>query len=159
MTSAPFSDRPYITEDGRRLLEARIRDRERSLEELRAAVEEPGRSTDAVESYQRAAQEVDELRSLLDAAGAGEEAPDDPTVVELGDAVTIGFDDGGEETYIVVHAAEAAVEDQRISVDSPLGHALLGRHVGDTVEVIVPAGSYRCTISATRRSGHRAANG
>jgi acetate kinase len=46
MTSAPLSDRPYITEDGRRLLEARIRDRERTLEELRAAIQEPERSGD-----------------------------------------------------------------------------------------------------------------
>jgi len=160
MTSAPRSDRPYITEDGRRLLEARIRDRERTLEELRAAIQEPGRSTDIVESYQRAAQEVDQLRSLLEAAGTVEDAPDDPTVVELGDTVTIGLGDGGEETYIVVHAAEAAVEDERISVDSPLGRALLGRHVGDAVEVTVPAGSYRCTItSAARRREHGAGNG
>lgn len=152
MTNAPFSDRPYLTGDGRRLLEERIRDRERTLEELRAAVHEPGRSTDTVESYHRAAQEVDQLRSLLDAAGAVEDVPDDPTVVELGDVVTIRLDDGTQESYIVVHAAEAPTEDERISADSPLGRAVLGRHVGDMVEVDIPTRSYRCTItSATRR--------
>jgi transcription elongation GreA/GreB family factor len=51
-----------------------------------------------------------------------------------------------------VHAEEAVVDDARISVDSPLGRALLARRVGETVEVAGPGGSYRCTIlSATRR--------
>jgi transcription elongation GreA/GreB family factor len=55
----------------------------------------------------------------------------------------------------VAHAAEATVADERISVDSPLGRALLGRHVGDSVEVEVPKGSYRCTITqASRRADH-----
>jgi transcription elongation GreA/GreB family factor len=154
MDPTPRPDRPVLTQEGRRALEARIRDRERVLETLRAAVEEPGRSLDAVEDYQRAMRELDDLRVLVDSAGTVEDAPDDPTVVELGDVVTIRLDDDCEETYIVVHAAEAAVEDQRISVDSPLGGALLGRAVGERVDVVVPNGSYRCTIlSATRRMG------
>lgn len=156
MANSPPADRPSLTEEGRRLLEERIRDRERVLEELRAAVEEPGRPTDMVDAYHRVIQEVDELRSLLDAAGTVEDVPDDPTVVELGDAVTIRLEDGTEETYIVVHAAEAPVEDERISAVSPLGRTLLGRRVGDTVEVEVPAGAYRCTITRASRRGDSA---
>jgi transcription elongation factor GreA len=151
VASQPYPDRPYLTEEGRRLLEERIGERERMVEELRAAVDEPGRATDTVESYHRAAREVDQLRSLLDAAGAVEEVPDDPTVVELGDVVTIRLEEGVEETYIVVHPAEAPVEDARISSESPLGWALLGRRVGETVEVDVPTGSYRCTITRAMR--------
>ena len=159
MASTPYSDRPYLTEEGRRLLEERIGDRERVLEELRAAVHEPGRSTDTVESYHRAAREIDHLRSLMEGAGTVEDVPDDPTIVELGDIVTIRLDDGAEETYIVVHPAEAPVEDERISSESPLGRALLGRHVGGTVEVDVPSGSYRCTITrATRREADAGTN-
>jgi transcription elongation factor GreA len=159
VTSAPFSDRPQLTRAGRRLLEERIRDRERVLEELRTAVEEPGRSTDAVESYHRAAREVDQLRSLLDAAVSLEDVPDDPTVVELGDVVTIRLDDGSQETYIVVHAVEAPVGEQRISSVSPLGRALLGRSVGDRVALDVPGGAYSCIIiSASRRANHADAN-
>jgi transcription elongation factor GreA len=159
VTDTPSADRPYLTEEGRRLLEERIRDRERVLEELRAAVQEPGRPTDTVESYHRVAQEVDHLRSLLRAASTVEDVPDDPTMVELGDIVTIRLEDGTAETYIVVHSAEAPVEDERISANSPLGRALLGRRVGDTVEVEVPDGSYRCTITrATRRASHAETN-
>jgi transcription elongation factor GreA len=158
VTETPFPDRPYLTEEGRRLLERRIRERERVLEELRAAVHEPGRPTDTVESYQRAAQEVEQLRALLEEAASIEDVPDDPTVVELGDSVTIRLDDGAEETYIVVHAAEAAVEDERISAESPLGRSLLGQRVGDTVEVDVPTGSYRCTITSASRASHADTN-
>ncbi len=66
--------------------------------------------------------------------------------------MSIRLDDGTDETYVIVHGVEAVVDDARISVESPLGQALLGRRVGDTVEVAVPMGSYRCTIfGATRR--------
>jgi transcription elongation GreA/GreB family factor len=67
--------------------------------------------------------------------------------------VSIGLDDGTEESYFVVHAQEAVVDDARVSVDSPLGRALLGRNVGETVEVAGPGGSYRCTILAASRTG------
>jgi transcription elongation factor GreA len=152
MTSASSDDRPYLTEEGRRLLEERIRDREKMLEELRASLEESGPSTDNAESHHRLQEEVDRLRAVLDASGTvEEEVPDDPTTVELGDRVTIRLDDGAEETYIVVHAAEALVHEERISIASPLGQALLGRHVGETVEVDVPAGGYRATIISASR--------
>lgn len=151
MTSAPSGDRPYLTEEGRRLLEERIREREKLLEELRASVEESGPSTDHAESHHRVLEEIDRLRAVLDASGTVEDVPDDPTIVELGDRVTIRFDDGSEEAYIVVHAAEAVVDDERISMASPLGRALLGRHVGDTVAVEVPAGGYRVTITSASR--------
>ena len=152
MTSEQLSDRAYLTEDGRRLLEKRIRDLESTVDDLREAVDDPDRTTDIVESYQRAAAELSRLRSLAESAGAVEDAPDNPHVVELGDTVTIRLDDGVEETYIVVHATEATLEDQRISAESPLGRALLTRRIGERVEVNVPAGTYGCVIlSASRR--------
>lgn len=50
------------------------------------------------------------------------------------------------EHYIVFHAIEAALDDARISIDSPLGWTLLGRQVGDKVDVVTSAGLYGCTI-------------
>jgi len=51
-----------------------------------------------------------------------------------------------------VHAIEASVDDARISVESPLAKALLGRRVGDNVDVAVPNGTYWCSIvTASRR--------
>jgi transcription elongation GreA/GreB family factor len=151
VTSPPFSDRPSLSAEGRRLLEEQLRDRERALAELEAALQDPERPTETVESYQRAEQELDRLRSILASAQAIEDRPDDPSTVELGDRVTIRLQDGGEESYVIAHPAEAAMADERISVDSPLGRALFGRRVGEAVEVAAPEKPYTCTIvTATR---------
>lgn len=152
MINVSSGDRPYLTAEGRRLLEERIRDRERVFEDLRASVDESGPSTEDAERYHRLLEEIDSLRAVLDASRTvEEEIPDDPTIVELGDRVTVRLEDGAEETYVVVHNAEAVVADERISTASPLGRALLGRHVGDTVEVEVPAGAYCVTIASASR--------
>ncbi|HIG74252.1 MAG TPA: transcription elongation factor GreA [Bacteroidetes bacterium] len=45
-----------------------------------------------------------------------------------------------EMTYTLVSAEEADLKSQKISVDSPIGKALLGKEVGETVKVKVPAG-------------------
>jgi transcription elongation factor GreA len=61
--------------------------------------------------------------------------------VGLGSRVTVreeGFPD--EELYHMVGAAEADPGAGKISNESPLGQALMGRHVGDTVRVEAPAG-------------------
>jgi hypothetical protein len=47
--------------------------------------------------------------------------------------------------------AEVSVGENRISAASPLGHALLGRGVGDRVVVQAPAGTYSGTIQGRRR--------
>jgi transcription elongation factor GreA len=79
------------------------------------------------------------------------------TVVEIseGDSASLGFgrsavirDDGtGEEhTWTIVGGAEADRAQGKISVESPVGQALLDRAAGDTVEVSTPRGSRRLTI-------------
>ena len=45
-----------------------------------------------------------------------------------------------EMTYTLVSAEEADLKAQKISVDSPIGKALLGKASGDAVRVKVPAG-------------------
>lgn len=45
-----------------------------------------------------------------------------------------------EITYLLVSAEEADFEQNKLSVTSPLGKALLGRVVGDVVETKAPAG-------------------
>jgi transcription elongation factor GreA len=62
-------------------------------------------------------------------------------MVQIGTQVTIREDGGGEdETYIIVGAAEANPRDGKISHESPIGAALLGRRKGDTVKVQAPGG-------------------
>ena len=88
---------------------------------------------------------------MLAGARPVEALPDDPEVVELGEAVTIRLDGAPSERYVIVHPSEAAVGTGRAPSHSPLGRALLGRRVGDEVEVPAPGGAYSCVMeSATR---------
>ncbi len=68
--------------------------------------------------------------------------------VMLGSTVTIVEDGGEPETYHLVGSAEADPRRGRISNQSPLGRALLGKRVGDTVTVSAPAGMLSFQIIA-----------
>ena len=59
--------------------------------------------------------------------------------VELGSHVRVEVD-GDEERLTVVGAAEANIAEGRVSSASPVGAALMGRRVGDLVEIITPGG-------------------
>jgi transcription elongation factor GreA len=60
--------------------------------------------------------------------------------VALGSSVTVESHDG-EETFAIVGSAEAGPAQGRISNESPVGRALLGKKTGDTVVVKLPNGS------------------
>jgi len=150
----PADEVTYLTSDGRRLVERRIELLQSTVAELQDALSDRDRRPELVEGLYRASQELSRLRALLESAEILDDVPYDPLLVELGDCVSIRLEDGAEETYLVVQAAEAAVDDYRISSDSPLAQALLTRRVGETVEVSVPGGSYRCTIVSATRQGH-----
>ena len=67
--------------------------------------------------------------------------------VSLGSKVEILDEDFGEVlTYEIVGTTEADVELGRISNESPIGNALLGRKAGEQICVNVPAGVTRITI-------------
>jgi transcription elongation GreA/GreB family factor len=102
--------------------------------------------------YERAVNELAHLtRVLSQARTTNELPPEDPGVVELGDEVMVEFAAGDSERYLVVDPIEAPLDDLRISVESPLAQALIGRRVGEQVEVDAPAGRYRCRILTTGR--------
>lgn len=72
-------------------------------------------------------------------------------VVTVGSTVRLVDDSGEELTYTIVGSAEADPAHDRISNESPVGRALLGRRKGETVTVEVPAGTIRYTIKAIKR--------
>jgi transcription elongation GreA/GreB family factor len=53
-----------------------------------------------------------------------------------------------------VDPAEAGLDTDRISSDSPLATAILGSRVGEDVTVEAPSGPYRATIVESKRSGN-----
>jgi transcription elongation factor GreA len=69
----------------------------------------------------------------------------DPTTlsgkkVVFGATVTLVDEDRKKVKYQLVGQVEADAKDGRISYNSPLGRALIGREVGDEVEVSTPSG-------------------
>ncbi|MCS7050058.1 MAG: transcription elongation factor GreA [Thermomicrobium sp.] len=66
--------------------------------------------------------------------------------VRLGSRVTVVDDEGVTETWIIVSPEEANAAQGRISIESPVGAALLGRRAGTTVTVRAPGGEMRLTI-------------
>lgn len=60
--------------------------------------------------------------------------------ISLGSTVKIQFPNGNEDTYMIVGSTEADPDDNKISDESPLGSALIGKKAGDTVQVHAPAG-------------------
>ena len=140
-----------VSESGRRLLEDRVRHLEERLEVLRVALEDPERGREIVQEHMRVAEERDRILGFLSDSRPVIDRPDDPRVVEVGDTVAIRLADGTEEHYMIVHGLEADLDEQRISPASPLGRALLGRRLRETVEVAAPCGKYRCTVTAASR--------
>ena len=67
--------------------------------------------------------------------------------VTLGRSVTFQeLPDGDEESYTIVGSAEADPMEFKISNDSPIAKAILGKKVGDTVSIESPGGSYEVKV-------------
>ena len=60
--------------------------------------------------------------------------------VVFGATVTVLDDNDNKQRYQIVGMTEADARQGRISYDSPLGRALIGKQVGEEVEVTVPSG-------------------
>jgi transcription elongation factor GreA len=77
------------------------------------------------------------------------ETDDGPAhTVKLGRTVTIVDKEfGDEEVYTIVGSAEASPSDGKISNESPIGSALMGKRVGDIVTVSAPGGEISFEIT------------
>ncbi|MFA4835682.1 MAG: transcription elongation factor GreA [Dehalococcoidia bacterium] len=76
--------------------------------------------------------------------------PDDksrrPTEVRFGSKVKVIDQDGKEKEYTIVGKAESDPSEGKISNESPVGKALLGKRADETVEIEVPKGLVRLKI-------------
>ena len=76
--------------------------------------------------------------------------PDDKAYV--GARVDLKDVGSGEELfYILVNEVEADFKARKISTVSPIGKSLLGKSVGDKVEIMIPKGTLRYTITKISR--------
>ena len=85
------------------------------------------------------------LENIIQNAVIIEEAHDHQRV-GLGSTVAVLNHKGEREQYTIVGSAEADPKAGRISNESPVGLALLGKSVGAEVQVNAPAGALRWTI-------------
>ncbi len=71
-------------------------------------------------------------------------------VIEPGSVIDVADAEGEVETWHLVGAIESDPATGRISIDSPVGRALLGRRKGDRVSVNAPSGVVEFTVKAVR---------
>lgn len=84
---------------------------------------------------------------LQNATLIDEEAAHHASRVQIGSTVTLDSHDGKTMQYTIVGPAEARPTEGMISNESPVGRALLGKRVGDEVQVQVPRGVLRLTVT------------
>jgi transcription elongation factor GreB len=98
---------------------------------------------------------VRHLRERLDGLTVVSEPPVDRSRVYFGAWVTIEDAEGATRRHRIVGPDEFDREPGYVSMDSPLGRALLGKRVGDALEVQLPAGVLAVTIAAIEYENER----
>lgn len=92
---------------------------------------------------------IDELEELLKQVVLIKHDENNDNAVGLGSEVALHID-GKEEVYKVVGEWEADPTEKKISHESPLGKALIGKKVGEQVEVSAPAGKILYTVVSVK---------
>jgi transcription elongation factor GreA len=142
---------PEGLEKLKRDLEVALRRRGEAGERLKEAFQ-PGDIEDNPE-YEQAKEEVGLLDSriyeLQEMFGRAEIIKEShSSVAGPGSTIEVVDNEGDAETYHLVGAVESDPSAGRISVDSPVGRALVGKKKGDKVTISVPQGSLTLTIKS-----------
>ncbi len=96
---------------------------------------------------------IKELEELLENAVILDETSIDSSVVSLGSYVKVLNEElGAEMTFDLVGSNESNPAEGKISDQSPIGAALIGKRSGDSVSVEVPNGSIRMKILEVSRT-------
>ena len=86
------------------------------------------------------------LREKIAAAVVVEEAPVADGVVGFGSTVVVREEDGAERTWRIVSSHDANPAEGRLSAESPVALALLGRGAGEQASVSLPRGKRTLTV-------------
>ena len=151
----------YLTQEGKQSLDKRLgyltKVRRPEVAELLSSALDGGEEITENTQYEEAKNEqafleseIARLERILHSAKIIED-PSNSDEVVIGSIVDVtekGFDE--EETYRLVGAVEANPREGKISIESPLGKALLGAKVGDKVKVQAPDGTITFIIREIR---------
>ncbi len=146
----------YLTAEGAERLKNELEylkgpARDQLAQKLRAAIQLGDLSENA--DYIAAKEEqaflegrIQELTVIMSNVQIIEEKKTDAGIADIGSHVTIQEEDFDPETYHIVGPKEADPRNARISHESPIGRALLGHRVGETVIAETPNGSLKFKI-------------
>ena len=96
---------------------------------------------------------IKELEELVENAVILDESNIDTSVVSLGSTVKVkNINIGAEFTYDLVGSNESNPMEFKISDQSPIGAALMGKKAGDKVEVSTPGGVVRLEVVEVSRT-------
>lgn len=148
----------YITPAGARRLREELdqlwrRERPQVTAAVSAAAAQGDRSENAEYTYgKRRLREIDRrvrfLRARLDGMTVVTQPPSDRRRVFFGAFVTLEDTAGNRRCYRIVGPDEFDMQPAYISMDSPLGRALLGKRLDDEIELTLDAGPSRFSIVA-----------
>ena len=151
----PMADKNvlYITKEGFKKLKDELKElvstkRPEVAQQIQSAREMGDISENA--AYDEAKREqafiegrISELEEIIKSSKVADEKASEAVVV--GSKVTLHIE-GDEEIFHIVGAPEADPSEKKISHESPLGKELLGKKVGEKIEVEAPIGKLTYTI-------------
>jgi transcription elongation factor GreA len=147
---------PYLTAEGAEKLRIELAklkgsDRDEISKRLRSAIQNGDLSENA--DYHKAKEDqaflegrIQELEYILKNAIVVEAHQGERDEVAVGARVTVQEEDFEAEVYKLVGAKEADPRSGKISNESPIGRALLGRRVGERVNIQTPGGEISLKI-------------
>jgi transcription elongation factor GreA len=154
-----YERRVLLTKDGIKRLEAELHElrtvrRASVAQEIREAQELGMTETDG--QYEEAKNQqaflegrIQEIEKMLEMAEViDEKAAHASKEIRVGSTVSLKTKDNKRRKYQVVGAAETNPAEGRISDESPLGRALLGKKRGEKVKIDAPGGTVEMTITS-----------
>jgi len=152
----------YLSQEGYEKLDNELRDlktrgRKEIAEEIAEARSKGDLSENAEYDAAKEAQgkletRIAELENTLATSSIIDEKNIDDSKAYLLSTITIlNHNTDKEMKYMLCSKDEADFKAGKISVDSPIGQAILGKEVGDVVDVEVPAGTLKLEIKNIER--------
>jgi len=145
-----------LTEEGIAWLKQEIDElRDEKLPELEGIIQASAQDGDlndnseweaSKDEYVQAQERLEDLELLL--AHAKLPTPDENGAIVIGSRAAVRTAAGEEFTWVLVNPVELAVSDDRISIESPVGQALMGKTTGDSASVTTPEGDVAYTVVA-----------
>ena len=84
---------------------------------------------------------IAQLESMLKRVRVLDEDEISDDTVMMGSIVKVEDEDGEVEEYTITSSTESDLASGKLSDESPVGAALLGKHAGDTADVTLPGGA------------------